>query len=282
MTDHQPNCASQRDLLRAKIAAGAAAKAAADSALFDLQRAANAVISTYFLNSTAACRLTRRLSAVEDLRTSAGKAASLWLFGAAERPAIIGFDARLVVAAADIAIARALSGAQAAAPTVIDRAVAAAFARRLAAVVAPLSDDIARRPPRSGAIDDLLSKDAPARWTLYSIDIDLGAGGEAMTAIAAFPADHRSEISAPAGVEGLRRRFKALPVSARCIAGGLEAPLARLLDLKPGDILTIAWRGGSAPLMVGNREFAIGALGEHEGRRAIKLARPLLPHASTF
>lgn len=271
MTCPEPKTVPQRDLLRAKIAAGAAAKAAADSTLHDLQRAASTVISSYFLTPSAACRLMRRLSTIEDLKASAGKATALWLFGAADRPAIIGFDARLVIAAADIAIARAISSAGAAAPTMVDRAVAAAFARRLAAVVAPHTDDIDRQPPQSGAIDDLISKRAAARWMLYSIDIDLGAGGEAMTAIAAFPADHEAEVAAPAGADGLRRRFNALPVTARCIAGGFEAPLARLLHLKPGEVLTIAWRGAAAPLMVGDREFAIGALGEHEGRRAIRL-----------
>ena len=271
MNNGRPKPDSQVRLLRAKAAAGSAARAAADSALNEMQRAASAFIGDYFLAPSATCHLARRAGAAEDLKAAASKAACLWLTGTAERPVIVGFDERLIIAAADIAMARALS-AGAGAPTAIDRAVAAAFARRIASLIEPRTDDSAGRPLQSGPVGDLLAQMSVSHWMLYSIAIDLGAAGEAMAAIVAVPAEPRVDDGVPASADALRRRFSALPVNARCIAGGFEAPLSRLLRLAPGEVFAIEWRGdGAAPLIVGNQEIAIGSLGEHSGRRAIRL-----------
>lgn len=272
MIEDQTKPSGQRRVLSAKIATGRATKAAADSELGEIQRAVTALFSEYFLAPHAACRMARSVGVAEDLKASAQMTACLWRTDAAEAPAIIGFDEKLIVAAADMAITRALS-AGAGPPTAVDRAVAATLARRLATLFAPYGDEAAGQPLQSGPIDNLLLKGMPFDWMIYSITLDLAAGEDPMTAILAVPAARRADSGEPIGVDALRRRFSSLPVTARCIAGGFEAPLSRLLQLVPGEVFAIEWRGdGAAPLVIGSEEFAVGLLGEHGGRRAIKLA----------
>jgi hypothetical protein len=46
-----------------------------------------------------------------------------------------------------------------------------------------------------------------------------------------------------------------------------------VLKIAPGDTVVIDWRGvGAATLMLARSEFARGSLGEHNGRRAIKIS----------
>lgn len=278
MDPHHDHAKRHVAVLRAKIADAAAQKASADASLAEMRRAAGAAVADFFRAPGAACRLSRRIGGRDDLTAAARRMACLWRFGPEDRPALIGFSGRLTVAAADIAIARALSREESAAPTAIDRAVAAALARRLIAAVTPDipgTEDRANAPAHAANLDELLARNKLSAWRIDSFEIDPG-GGEAFPAFAAtaqeaaVPATPGVDSQAPQ--QALLRRFGSLRTAAICVAGGFEAPLARVLKFAPGDVVAINWIGaGAAPLMLGKQEFAKGSLGEQDGKRAIKL-----------
>jgi hypothetical protein len=270
MERRRPTGRTQVDILRAKQASGAAEKAAADAELADLQRKTTALVRDYFRSPSADCSLRRRLAGHGDIRAAAAKADCFWCFGPEERPMLVGFDDQLVIAAADIAVASALVSVADAAPTTIDRALAAALARRLALVFSPSSDDILHHPQQSGSVDSGLIEASP-RWNLISVTIEAGAS-RPLTAYAAIPTEPCSSRAAEKSVAALRARFGALKVDARCIAGGFAAPLARVLSIAPGEIIPIDWREkGAAPLMIADKEVATGSLGQHDDKRAFKI-----------
>ncbi|MFN3961104.1 MAG: FliM/FliN family flagellar motor C-terminal domain-containing protein [Parvularculaceae bacterium] len=183
---------------------------------------------------------------------------------------LVGFDNQLVIAAADIAVSGALAGAVDSTPTSIDRALATALARRIALVFAPGSNEIFRHPEQSGPVDPRLIEASPS-WSLISITVEAGVC-HPLAACIALPTERCSARAAERSAALLRARFGAIKVNAHCIAGGFEAPLARILNLAPGEVIAIDWREtGAAPLMIGNKEFATGSLGEHDDRRAIKI-----------
>lgn len=61
----------------------------------------------------------------------------------------------------------------------------------------------------------------------------------------------------------------ALPV--RSVLARPEMTVAQLLELKPGDVIPITL-SQTVPLLVGNRRFAEGTIGEQEGRAAMMIA----------
>jgi hypothetical protein len=264
---------SQSDLLRAKIAAGAVAKAAADADLLELVRATNAVIGDFFLVPGADCRLVRRAANRDSLGLVTGEARSFWRFGHRDRPVLVGFNDRLIIAAADIAIARSISAAEGASPTAIDRAVSVALARRLAFTIDPQATVDQIKPVECGLIDELLDRDAPLTWRLLTIAIEIRAVQGSMTAFVAIPEACGASAAASARSDTLLGRFHSLNATAHCIGGSFQAPLKEVLKLAPGDTVVIDWRGvGTATLMLARSEFARGSLGEHNGRRAIKIS----------
>ena len=60
----------------------------------------------------------------------------------------------------------------------------------------------------------------------------------------------------------------ALPV--RSVLARPEMTVAQLLQLKPGDVIPITL-SQTVPLLVGNRRFAEGTIGEQEGRAALMI-----------
>lgn len=266
---------SQGDLLRAKIDAGAAAKAAGDQRLAETEVALRVAVRGYFRAAGAQCRISERKADGEDLKAAAQGVDRFWRFGDDARPVLVGLSAPLVIAAADAALGGAVSGEAGAAPTAIDRAAATTLARKIARAISSYTDDIFEAAPRSGLLADVLPGEGPAAaWRISTIAVDpCGAGGALAAVVAQIDEDaDGASTDAGTGLQALHRRFSALSVTARCIAGGFRRPLAEVLKLSPGDVVAVEWRSvGAATLTLCGRDFALGVLGAHDGRRALKL-----------
>jgi hypothetical protein len=270
---------AQRAFVAAKIAAATAAAAAEDSALALARREFGESFRRYFSTDALEPWANKKSATRRQLAMASRSFDNWWLFGRDEASVAIGFNNRLVVAAADFAICKSITPHAKAQPTAVDRSIAAALARRFCLVGAEAADNSQNGVPTlRTAGTDLEAAFTPAdadRWRLLSFGGAFpGEGGEFAVMIA--HADRSDEMnSAPEAVHltaGTVARLSGLSVSAKCIGGRFEARLGRILDLKPGDVVPIRWQGnGAARLVLGGRLFATGTLGDNNGRRAIRL-----------
>ncbi len=281
-----PPASSQRKIIAAKIAAANALAAAQDMALIDAQRQFCAAFSGFFPMPTSDLRLTSRPLSHDQLLAASSAMECWWVLADPDPVLAIGLSDRLVVAAADVKILGAFSTATEAAPTAIDRSVATAFARRLAGQFAPFSeeaDPVAALKPSTKNLASALPATGRASWRVLSFEGAFPEGGGSFAAVIARP-EAKLEVVA-GGEEGAARaqspdsallqRLRGLKVTAHCHAGRVDAPLAQVLALKSGDVVAIDWLGAAgAQLVVGGQELAVGMLGEHQGRRAIRIGGP--------
>lgn len=81
-----------------------------------------------------------------------------------------------------------------------------------------------------------------------------------------------------AGITGndWRRRMKAavgeVRIQARTVLARPELPLSELMQLRAGDVIPVSLPA-HVPLIVEGRRFAIGTIGEHDGRAALKIEK---------
>jgi flagellar motor switch protein FliM len=61
-------------------------------------------------------------------------------------------------------------------------------------------------------------------------------------------------------------------IEARTVLARPELPLSELMQLQPGDVIPVSLPA-HVPLLVGGRRIALGTVGEHEGRAALKIER---------
>jgi flagellar motor switch/type III secretory pathway protein FliN len=125
----------------------------------------------------------------------------------------------------------------------------------------------------TATLEEAFSAADKRRWNALSFEGAFADDGGAFAVIVMRPdGASLSAAPAPASLSGDSfARVRSLPVVADCIGARFEAPLRRVLSLKPGDVIPIDWRGGAASLMVGGKPFAEGFVGDKSGRRAIRL-----------
>lgn len=268
---------AQRAFIAAKVAAASAAAVAEDAALTLAQRDFTEAFRAYFCLDASAARAKRQILNRRQLIAASRMVESWWLFGDKATTLVVGLTDPLVIAAADFATCKRLSPPGAAAPTPVDRSIALAFARRLMMVGA--ADG---QPPAAGALKiagtDLgasLSPTDPDRWRLFSFYGRLPNDG-ADFAVMIARQDRSDEISTNEAASLLTpeniAKVRKISVTAQCFGGFFEATLQRILAFKPGDVVPIDWKGdGAALLMLGTQQFATGTIGDHNGRRAIRL-----------
>lgn len=80
----------------------------------------------------------------------------------------------------------------------------------------------------------------------------------------------------PAWLAGLARVVMDVPLPVRTVLAEPVVPLARLLTLKPGDVIPISF-GPDVPVLVADSLFARGAVGAANGRAAVRLSRLQTP-----
>lgn len=279
MDQKRPDFSGQRAFIAAKIAHGTAAAAAENATLAGALRDFDERFRRHF--SFKAIQSTAKTQHLTQRQLGAASRAfdSWWLFGADEAAVAVGFNARLVSAASDFAIFGALTTISDAPPTAVDRSIASPLARLLHAIGGD-DAEAKRNPPawREFAAADFetaLPPNNPPRWRVLSFNGRLPDDGGDIAVMIARPD--------PAALEGLAAEastadapnismMRDIGITARCIGGGFEAPLSRILKLRPGEIIPIEWRGqGAALLTAGCARLAAGTLGDHNGRRAIKL-----------
>lgn len=76
----------------------------------------------------------------------------------------------------------------------------------------------------------------------------------------------------PAWLSGLTRAVMNVKLPVRSVLAEPVIPLARLMTLKPGDVIPISF-GPEIPLLVSGSRFARGAVGAANGRAAIRIQR---------
>jgi hypothetical protein len=277
MTSEPADFTVQRNFIAAKVAAANAAAAAADAGLADALRDFGEAFRSYFCAPVEELRATRRILTRSQLIAASRACDAWWLFGAEDATPAIGFDNRLISAAADFAICKRVTPPGDAPPTPVDRAIASAFARRLTAVGAEDADKTNIPAPSidGTSLEAALGSAGPDRWNLLSVNARLPeSGGDFVVMIG------RAEIAPVSRIESSNAlltpeaiaKVRDISVSAHCFGGYFEAPLQRVLSLKPGDVVPIEWQGnGAAPLMLGARRLATGTLGDNHGKRAIRL-----------
>ncbi|HBK91574.1 MAG TPA: hypothetical protein DDZ68_07895 [Parvularcula sp.] len=268
---------AQRNFIAAKIAAASAAAAAADAALADALDAFGAAFRGYFSAPAEEPRAQRRTLTQGQLIAASRACDAWWLIDVGETPLAIGFDNRLVAAAADFAICKRVTPPGDAAPTPVDRSIASTFARRLTGV--GNEDGRETKVPTlsvaATSLEAALASIGAERWILLSLNARLPNGGgdfAVMIARAEAASTALAETAASPLTPERIAKVRDISVTAQCFGGFFEAPLGRVLALKPGDVVPIDWKGnGAAPLMLGGRTFATGTLGDNHGKRAIRL-----------
>ena len=80
----------------------------------------------------------------------------------------------------------------------------------------------------------------------------------------------KSAAPDPAWRNGLTRAAMTIRFPVRSVLAEPSITLARLMDLKPGDVIPISF-GPDVPVMVGNDRLGLGTVGTSNGRAAIKL-----------
>jgi len=268
---------AQRAFIAAKIAATEKAAAATDAALISAQDDFHEIFRNYFSVDVVAPSAKRQRVTRLQLIAASRALGSWWRCGDDDSEFLIGFNDRLVVAAADLAICRRLAPPTDEAPTPIDRSIAAAFARRLGLVGVEKGDQPAIPALKTSGrdLEAGLSQSDPERWILYSFYGQFPRVGGDFVAMIARP-DRQSETSPITGRSPLNAgnfaKVRGIPATAHFIGGSFAAPLSRILALKPGDVMPIDWQGdGGALMILGARQFATGTLGDDNGRRAIRL-----------
>ncbi len=277
MTSDTADFTAQRNFIAAKIAAAAAAAAAADAALADALGDFGEAFRGYFSVAAEEARAKRQSLTQGQLVAASRACDAWWVFGGDDAGLAIGFDNRLVAAAADFAICRRVTAPSEAALTPVDRSIASAFARRLVNV-GLAEGDKAMVPTLSVAgtsLEAVLTPAGAARWGVLTFSARLPeGGGDVVVMIARADASGASSAAAsgsPLTPEAIAK-VKEISLTAQCLGGFFEAPLRSILALKPGDVVPIDWLGdGGAPLMLGSRQFATGTLGDHNGKRAVRL-----------
>ncbi|MFN0024074.1 MAG: FliM/FliN family flagellar motor switch protein [Parvularculaceae bacterium] len=206
-------------------------------------------------------------------------AGSWFLFEDHDQTIIVAISDDLVLAAADFAICQKVSPNEGTNPTAVDRSIATALARRLIVAAFGRAETERKFQPElraiSGNAHQLSLPSVPHGWALFQFAGSLGAAGQAFTVMIGRPNTAPDEKQAPSIGTGpaLSQRMRAISISARCIVGAIETPLRQALELKRGDILRLDWRGPHGfPLVAGGKTVAVGSLGEHNGRRAMKIA----------
>jgi hypothetical protein len=268
---------AQRSFIAAKIAAANAAAAAADVALADALRDFGEAFRSYFCAPVEELCATRRTLTRGQLIAASRACGAWWIFGAEDAPLAIGFDNRLVAAAADFAICKRMTPPSDAAPTPVDRSIASAFARRLVNVGREEADqaNVPTLSVTAASLDTALASPGADRWNVLSLTARLPEGGGDIAVMIARAEISSAALAAASGsplTPDSVAKIRDIAVTARCFGGYFEAPLRRVLSLKPGDVVPIEWQGnGAAPLMLGARRFATGTLGDNHGKRAIRL-----------
>ncbi len=277
MSSDAPDFADQRSFIAAKIAAANAAAAAGDATLTRAVLDFSDAMRDYFSLPADAPRAKRQNLTIGQLIPASRACDTWWLFGGETTPVVVGFDSRLVSAAADFAILRRMAPTGDAAPTPVDRSIASALARRLAGVGFSDGDkaDTGATSVAGTSLEALLASNGSRFWRLTTFCGRLPETGDDFVVMIGQP-EASVQTSAQLSGSPLTRetlaKIRGISVSAICVGGHFEAPLGRVLALKPGDIIPIEWKGdGAAPLMLDRRQFAAGALGNHNGRRALRL-----------
>ncbi len=279
MTAAPQTSSPQGALLLAKINAGARIAAAQDSGLEQAKGELCRAVEAYFTEPSRSAGLSRRSATSRQLIAMTDRAASWFLFEDQSDTLVVAIDDELVIAAADFAICQKISPTEGAKPTPVDRSIAAALARRLiVAAFEHVETERIFQPDLRAIMDNaqrLSLPSAPNGWALLQFSGALGSDSQAFNILICRPNPAPDEKQAPAIIAGpaLSKSMRAINVSARCIVGAIEMPLRRALDLKRGDILRLDWRGPHGlPLVASGKTIAIGSLGEHNGRRAMKIA----------
>lgn len=268
---------AQRNFIAAKIAAANAAAAAADAALAGAFRDFGEAFRGYFSLPAEEPRAKRQSLTRGQLFAAARAGDAWWIFGGEDAPLAIGFDNRLVSAAADFPICKRITPPGDAAPTPVDRSIASAFARRLTSVGLEDADKatVLTLSAAGTSLEAMMTFAGAEHWSVLSFSGRLPDNGGDFAILIARPDTSRALSAETAGsllTPATIAKVREISVTAQCFGGYFEAPLRHVLALKPGDVVPINWQGdGSAPLMLGERRFATGTLGDHNGKRAIRL-----------
>ena len=278
MSSAHHDFSAQRSLLAAKIAAMGAAAAAADAALARAQRDCAEAMRAHFAVEAPPLRARKDVMDRDQMAAGSLTLDSWWLFHGDDIDLAIGLDRRLVIAAADLALCKRLTPYDGAAPTAVDRSIAAAFARRLRSVAADESAAAADGAPELASTDirAALSRSGVARWCQLSFSGRFSGDAVDFVLCIARPdrpgevvADHSVSANARPHNQTVRR----ISVVAHCVGGFMVTPIHRALSLKPGDVVPVDWTGdGKAQLMIGARCLGTGTLGHENGRRAFRFA----------
>ncbi len=279
MTPAPQSPSRQGALILAKINAATRKAAAQDQGLELTKTALGDAFAAYFTERAESAELSKRPATSIQLAAMAVVAGSWFHFDYQDETILIAISDDLVLAAADFAICQKISPSEGAKPTAVDRSIAAALARRLIVAAFGHAETERKFQPDLRGISDnaqrLSLPSAPHGWALLQFSGSIGSDGQAFTVMIGRLKTALEDVLAPAIVAepAISHRKRAISVSARCIVGAIEAPLRRALDLKRGDVLRLDWRGPHGlPLVAGGKTIAIGSLGEHNGRRAMKIA----------
>lgn len=268
---------AQRSILRRKVAA-AEARAMAESARgADAGTALASVLENYFGVALKPSALRCRL--LDKARVSGLSLRGGWFrFRRSDTDIIVALDDALIAAAVNAALLRPLAGASASAPTAIDRRIASALARRIAAALTPPSEEIDLISAAALA-GDLKLDNTAAHFELFEaqgiplapshrVEIICGIGTEEK-ARQAPPGQH-----APDWSERLEAIALKTKIALDANLGVAPATIGAMIELAPGmvlpikdaaiDRLRLAARGRPQTVLTGK----LGAL---RGRRAVRI-----------
>lgn len=121
----------------------------------------------------------------------------------------------------------------------------------------------------------VLSRFAIAAWPGQSTVIDIVYPVAALRSVEPELAAKSSDDASARSSEWRERLGDALGevrIEARTVLARPELPLSELMQLQPGDVIPVSLPA-HVPLLVGGRRIALGTVGEHEGRAALKIER---------
>ncbi|NWG92416.1 MAG: FliM/FliN family flagellar motor switch protein [Parvularculaceae bacterium] len=273
--------AQHRSIVARKIAAAGSRATIKDHRAVEAGETAALILDEYFRIKIKPAPLRRRI--LEKSRFFATSLCGGWYhFRRADGDVLVAFDDRLIAASVDAALGRPFKEENAHAPTSVERSIAAALARRLAAGVMALAtaragDELHLVAVRDAPADFKIDKSADAFEVFDQIGCPIGANARVdfLVAIATTAAPTLKSASAPAmtwnaALAAIARRA---PVSLRAELGSIETTVEAALALAPGHILPLSRSvPGIVRIRTNDGAATIGRfrLGSHEGVRAVK------------
>lgn len=273
---------AQRAIVKRKIAAAEARTTAENARGAEAGEILASVLEDYFGTRLKPSAL--RCRTLDRLRVLSVSMRGGWFhFRRGETDIIVALDEALIAAAVNSALARPLAETNAASPTAIDRSIASALARRIAAALAPISAGASSAEidlVQAGALGGDLKVDKAA--TDFELIEALGfslAPSFRVNFLCAVSTRNEARKAPPGGLApdwsaDLSRLARGTEIALDARLGVAPTTIGAMIDLAPDMVLPIAGAAIDRLCLAARGQpqtVLVGKLGAHSGRRAVRI-----------